>query len=221
MDQNSQKKFFQTAYNLRDERIKKGYGWPLEVDPQLINFMKDIRKSLQSGMALDIGCGQGRHAIYFAEEGFDSYGIDYIESAIEEARQTALDKGIDNVNFEVMDVLKLNFPKDFFNLVLDWSVLDHIKPEDWSIYLSNILKVLKTGGYLILSEFSANDERVKDKEENFYEDDNHYDHYFKMSEIEDLFGEYFEIIKTNETVIETEPKHLMLNVLLRKNKGHL
>jgi cyclopropane fatty-acyl-phospholipid synthase-like methyltransferase len=218
MSYEKQKRFFQEAYQHGDKRIEKGYGWPLEVDPQLVSFMKEIEELLKSGTALDIGCGQGRHAIYFAENGFYSIGIDYIESVIKEAKQTASDKGIDNVDFEVMDVLKLNFPRDFFDLVLDWSVLDHVKPADWNTYLSNIFKVLKSGGFLILTEFGANDERVKDKQENFCEDENHYDHYFRMDEIEELFGEYFEIIKTNETVIETEPKpHLMRNILLRKN----
>jgi ubiquinone/menaquinone biosynthesis C-methylase UbiE len=46
-----------------------------------------------------------------------------------------------------MNVFKLDFPTDFFDIVLNWSVLDHIKPGDWNIYLFNILRVLKSGGY--------------------------------------------------------------------------
>jgi len=118
MDFNSQKKFFQTAYDLKEKRLEKGYGWPLEVDPQLKEFLKEIKKTLSYGSALDLGCGQGRHAIYFAENGFYSYGIDYIESVVEEARQKAKQKGVKNVTFSAMDVLSLDFPYDFFDIVL-------------------------------------------------------------------------------------------------------
>lgn len=216
-NKNQKELFFQKAYDLGEKRIEGGYGWPLEVDPQLIEFLKEIQESLSTGRTLDLGCGQGRHAIYFAENGFDSYGIDYIESVIEEAKQKASEKGV-SVNFQAMDVLELNFPANFFDAVLDLSVLDHIKPEDWDTYLFNISKVLKRGGYLILTEFSVNDKRVVEKQggKNFFENDIHYDHYFKMDEIEKLFGKKFEIIRTTETIIEAEPPHLMLNVLLKK-----
>lgn len=207
--------FFQKAYGLKGKRIEAGYGWPLEVDLQLIEFLKEIQKTLNTGKTLDLGCGEGRHAIYFAEKGFDSYGIDYIEIAIEEAKQKALEKGV-SVNFQAMNVLMLEFRDNFFDVVLDWSVLDHIKPKDWDTYVSDISRILKSGGYLILTEFGANDEWVTDKRKNFFESKSHYDHYFRMDEIEKLFGKDFKIIRTTETSIDTKPKHLMLNVLLKK-----
>ena len=217
MDNKSQKEeFFKKAYDLGDKRIKEGYGWPLEVDPQFKDFVKEIKKTLKSGNALDLGCGQGRHAIYLAQNGFYAYGVDYIERALEEAKQSAIDQGVENAEFEVMDVLKLDFPNDFFDVVLDWSVIDHIKPYYWPMYTTGISRVLKSGGYLILSEFSANDKRVKGKDKNFQEEEDHYNHYFRMDEIESLFGGEFDIVKTTETDLETEPKFVMLNVLLRK-----
>ena len=219
MDNKSQKNnFFEKAYAHGDKRIEQGYGWPLEVDPQVVEFLKEIKKTLGTGTALDLGCGEGRHTIHFAQNGFYAFGIDYIERALEEARQNAARQGIKNIRFVEMDVLKLYFPDSYFDIVLDWSVLDHIKPKDWSTYLFNIYSVLKSGGYLILTEFSANDERVKNKYNgnNFFEDDDHYNHHFKMDEIEKLFGKDFEIIESNETILEAEPRYLMLNVLLKK-----
>lgn len=216
MDFKNQKKFFQEAYDLGEDRLEQGYGWPLEVDPQVVEFLKEIKKTLGTGTALDLGCGQGRHAIYFAQNGFYSYGIDYIERAIQEARQSASEQKIENVCFKTMDIFKLNFPTNFFDIILDWSVLDHLKPKDWHTYLFNISNVLKSGGYLILTEFSINDERVKNKDKNFFEADNHYDHYFSLQEIEELFGKSFKIINSNETLLEAKPKHLMINILLKK-----
>ena len=217
MDTKSQKEFFKKAYDLGDKRIEEGYGWPMEVDSQFKDFVKEIKKTLSSGRTLDVGCGQGRHAIYLAQNGFCAYGVDYIERAIKEAKQNAKEQGIENIEFEEMDVLKLNFPDSFFDIVVDWSVIDHIKPKDWFVYTSGISRVLRSGGYLILSEFSSNDKRVEDKfEKNFFEDETHYNHYFRMDEIESLFGGEFDILNTTETELDSNPKFVMLNILLKK-----
>jgi len=33
-----QKEFFKKAYALGNDRVPKGYGWPLEIDPQVQVF---------------------------------------------------------------------------------------------------------------------------------------------------------------------------------------
>jgi len=40
-----------------------------------------------------------------------------------------------------------------FDLVLDWSVLDHIRKKYIKKYMANILSVIKKDGYAIFSEF--------------------------------------------------------------------
>lgn len=200
-----------------EKRVPAGYGWPLKVDPQLKKFLKVIQKSLQSGKALDLGCGQGRHTIFFAQNGFEAYGIDYLERPIKEARELAKKKKLTDAHFKKMDILQLNFPKHSFDIMLDWSLLDHILPKDWDTHLKNILNVLKIGGFLILTEFSANDDRIKDKTKNFSIDRNSYDHYFRADEIRSLFSKNFTILAMNETLLKTPPPHLMINVLMRRN----
>ena len=177
MDYRKQEIFFKKAYDLGEKRIVAGYGWPVEVDPQVVKFFNYIKKNLPKGKMLDLGCGQGRHALFFAEQRFESWGIDYINRALEEAKEQAKARRLKNAHFQTMDLLKLNFSKNTFDVVLDWSVLDHIYPTEWKSYLSNVLKVLKMDGYLMLVEFSAKDSRIKDKSKNFAWDKNSYDHY--------------------------------------------
>ena len=181
MDYAQQKHWFDEAYSLGEKRLKNGYGWPNKVDDTVQEFLEIIQESIKVNNVLDLGCGQGRHTLFYAKKGFQAYGIDYIKRAIDEAKASDTKKA----HFKVMDILNLDFPESFFDIVLDWSVLDHIKPKDWDKYLKNILKVLKIGGFLILVEFSANDKRVKGK--NYFESD-HYDHYFTEKEIKNLFG---------------------------------
>src|SRR5262245_24200999 len=99
MDYRNQKRFFEKAFSLGDKRIEAGYGWANEVDDQVIKFLKLIKKHVPTGTSLDIGCGQGRHALFFAEQGFNSYGIDYIPRALKEARQEAKQRNLKNTHF--------------------------------------------------------------------------------------------------------------------------
>lgn len=210
-----QEKFFKKAYDLGDQRVSAGYGWPLEVDSQQLKFLSIIKQNLRSGKALDIGCGQGRHTFMFAENGFEAYGIDFLERPIAEAIDRAKTEKNPGVHFSVMDALNLDFLDNYFDVVLDWSVLDHIYPKDWSTYVRNIDRVLKKDGYLILSEFSSKDTRITDQAKN-YSDESNYDHFFRDDEIKDLFQDKFDIIQIDHNELNTTSHFAMINVLLKK-----
>lgn len=124
-----QQNFFQGAYDLGAQRVPAGYGWPMEVDPQQLEFLDKVKGSLSSGNALDIGCGQGRHTFMFAQNGFEVYGIDFLERPIQEAHEQAKTDDNKNVHFDVMDVLSLGFADNFFDIILLWSALGPIYPK--------------------------------------------------------------------------------------------
>ncbi len=218
MDYSKQKKFFANAYDLGEKRLTSNYGWPIDVDPQIIEFYQDIKNDFAHGKVLDLGCGQGRHALYFAEQGYEAWGVDYVERAINEAAHEAKKRNLHNVHFQVMDLLNLDFPKNTFDVIIDWSVLDHMYPTEWKIYLKNILNVLKVGGYLMLTEFSADDNRIKDKSKNFSFDRGSYDHYFRRDELESIFSKKFDIVQLLNTKLGTPPTpHIMINALLKRS----
>ncbi|NBB77236.1 MAG: methyltransferase domain-containing protein [Bacteroidetes bacterium] len=53
---------------------------------------------------LDLGCGRGRHSITFAKRGYKVTGIDLSEEAIQKARETAQNQGLENVRFVIGDM---------------------------------------------------------------------------------------------------------------------
>ncbi len=55
------------------------------------------------GLALDLGCGEGRNAIWLAEQGCPTTGVDYSSVAIERARRLARQRGV-GVRFLEADV---------------------------------------------------------------------------------------------------------------------
>ena len=226
----SQKDWFREVYNMGIKR----FGWAFAPDPHIVKFIEKIKKNyLNGGRVLDLGCGQGRHSIFCAEIGFESHGIDYVERAIREANENAENKKLKNLNFRVGDILNLNYPADYFDIIIDSSVLDHVKYTFWKKYKENLIKVLKIGGFLILSEFSADDPRIHEKisiykhgkkpypESLYYKSKDHYDHYFHESEIKKMFSDNFNILEmySAETpVIWTPPRRMMLNALLQRIK---
>src|SRR4029077_14249142 len=60
-----------------------------------------------TGRVLDVGCGTGEHALFFASRGHETWGIDFAPVAIEKAKNKAQARNL-SVNFLVGDALKLD-----------------------------------------------------------------------------------------------------------------
>lgn len=67
-------------------------------------FLVDVVEDLDPGTALDLGCGQGRNALWLAERGFTVTGMDLSPVAIEHARGHAAELDLD-ATFEPVDLL--------------------------------------------------------------------------------------------------------------------
>ncbi|MEN2984151.1 MAG: methyltransferase domain-containing protein [Dictyoglomaceae bacterium] len=66
----------------------KGWDWNKVKEEIWDNPSEDIYytlsrwKRLGKTRLLDLGCGKGRHALFFAKEGFEVYALDISESGI-------------------------------------------------------------------------------------------------------------------------------------------
>ncbi len=98
---------------------------------------------------LDAGCGVGSSArrIAGATE-MEVMGIDVDPEQIEAARGQ---NSVPNLHFSVMDATMLEFGDSEFDIVATRMAFHHIR--DWEKALHEMLRVLRTGGYLILSDF--------------------------------------------------------------------
>lgn len=50
---------------------------------------------LPPGRALDLGCGEGRNAIWLAEQGWQVSGVDFSEVGLDKARRLAAERGVE------------------------------------------------------------------------------------------------------------------------------
>jgi SAM-dependent methyltransferase len=122
--------------------------------PEYDNFLyypilKLLSPHLKKGMhVLDLGCNTGNISFYMANKGCQVTGIDLAQNAIEDARQSAIHHGIQNVDFYALDFLKEWQKPEAFDLVFCCHVVEHT-PDDTS-FIRKIAFSVKQGGLLIL-----------------------------------------------------------------------
>jgi SAM-dependent methyltransferase len=106
-----------------------------------------------TGSILDVGCGTGEHALFFARRGHKVLGIDYLEEPIKRAKEKADDRGLP-VGFLVMDALVLLELPEMFDTAIDSGLFHVFSNEDRRRYVEGLARVLKPGGRLFLLCFS-------------------------------------------------------------------
>jgi len=94
---------------------------------------------------LDLGCGNGRHAIYFAREGFETFGIDISPTAVKWASDWSRREGL-SPDFRVGDITNLPYPDAFMDAVVSHGVLDHVPMRIARRAAEEVYRVLKPGG---------------------------------------------------------------------------
>lgn len=101
---------------------------------------------------LEIGCGTGANLWYLAREGFSTYGIDGSEVGIERARVRLTSDGL-NADLRVGDAMRLPYPDDFFDAVIDVECLYSNSLKDSKVILAEIKRSLKPGGVFFSKTF--------------------------------------------------------------------
>jgi SAM-dependent methyltransferase len=71
---------------------------------------------LEPGKALDLACGEGRNAVWLAEQGWHVTGVDFSDVALAKAAELAASRGVD-VEWLVADVLAYEPTPRAFDLV--------------------------------------------------------------------------------------------------------
>ena len=100
----------------------------------------------EDDFCLDLGCGDGYGTKLLASRAKEAVGVDIDGRTIERAVEKY---GSENCKFQKYDGKKLPFPEETFDLVACFHVIEHVK-DDIS-FISEIFRVLKKGGDLILS----------------------------------------------------------------------
>lgn len=94
---------------------------------------------------LDLGCGVGRHALRFAQLGFETYAVDGSEAGLAFTQQVAAASQL-TVTTAQGSMLKLPYADGFFDYVLAFNVIYHGDRSVVSQAIAEIRRVLQPHG---------------------------------------------------------------------------
>jgi len=117
--------------------------------------LADLKKGMD---ILDVGMGRGELVIKCAQAGAYAKGIDYSQAAVKIAKESLkrVDKEVaKRVSFERMDVKKISYPDQSFDVVFIIDVVEHLYPEELKQAFLEIKRVLKPGGRMIIHTSNA------------------------------------------------------------------
>lgn len=124
--------------------------WHREHPPALLE--RAVEQRATPGRALDLGCGEGTHAVYLAQQGYSVVGIDFVTAAVAAAAARAERAGVD-IELREGDVLDYDPPAPF-DIVLDSGCLHHLPRGKVGAYRARLDEWLAPGGDYVLVHFA-------------------------------------------------------------------
>lgn len=107
---------------------------------------------------LDVGCGSGDLAIALARAGLEVLGIDFVDAAIEHARQkvAALPPEVARLlDFQVADALQPSLLQRQFGAVVDSGFFHLFEPDERDRFADELAATLRPGGRYYLLAFAT------------------------------------------------------------------
>lgn len=109
--------------------------------PHPTRLLAEWLPRLRKGLALDVGCGAGRNALYLADHGFEVEAVDISEVGLVRARERAAAAGV-SVQWRQADLERAEFPATRYDLIV---MIRYINRD----LLPRLVKALKPGGCLL------------------------------------------------------------------------
>lgn len=178
----------------------------------VLRFLKFLRKKekvkLQNLNVLDLGSGTGRNANYLAELGNNVTGLEISITALKTASERANQNGV-VVDYRLHDIGSLYPLADqAMDLVLDITSSNSLNTSERGIYLSEVSRVLKTGGHFFVRALCKDgDKNAKALLKNnpgpepdtyIIKDMNLAERVFTRQDFIDLYSKFFKILELNK-----------------------
>lgn len=123
----------------------------------LILKLEELNLKYKNLKVLDLGCGEGKNAIYLAKKGCYVDAFEISEFAISNAKKK-IDKSL-KINIQQCDVLNLNLAPNSYNVIISYGLFHCFESKaQVNILINNCLNSLKREGYLILCAFNSREQ---------------------------------------------------------------
>src|SRR5208282_5525872 len=132
---------WETAHDL--PRFRPRYPHEEVVRWTFRNFDTNATPKLK---VLDHGCGAGRHALFFAVEGFDVYACDISRSGLHYLQNSAQQRGLSLATRQCQGYDLSDYSSDSFDAVLSYGVLYYMTLDEAQRAVQEIHRILRVGG---------------------------------------------------------------------------
>lgn len=160
--------------------LESSYGPPAKI-------VEMIPEVLSSGKVLDLGAGDGRHALFLAQKGFTVKAVDLSEAGLEKLRKLAARQGT-AIEIEAADLSQWSITGEH-DAIVATVVFQHLPTEQALRLLGEMKERTKDGGINAITLFTKTGDRaLLDQEEDpgaFYPDDGWLKEFYKDWEIID------------------------------------
>jgi len=213
--QKENKQFFETAYRTGTDI------WSHAPIPEKARLLSE--KLNKDALILDLGSGRGRLPFELVKLGFRLIGVDYVSDIVKNNNKEVSGQALnDRLRFVEADVLELPFTDSGFDAVVDVGLLQHLDLKDFSNYVNEVSRMIKSGGYFYLFVLSRETSHFftwhpKESDTGTFSQYGLSYHFFTKDELQKLFEKNFtlESEKIVQVLNGVNPA-TYIEVLLRK-----
>jgi SAM-dependent methyltransferase len=174
-----------------------------------LRFLKYLKKEekfrVEDRNILDLGCGTGRNSNYLAEKGNSVIGIEISRTALDIAKARAKEMGVE-VDYRLGDIgIEYAIDDNSIDVILDVTSSNSLDENGREIYLKEMNRVLKTGGYIFVRALCKDgnknvkallsDHPGREKDTYVLAEIGLVERVFSKEDIISLYSKYFKILK--------------------------
>ena len=116
-------------------------------------FFAEQLEHLKPGKLILPADGEGRNAVYAAQNGWDVTAVDYSESGKDKALKLAQDQNVE-IQYDLSDLAEYDFGKEIYDAAAFTYV--HLPRSIIKEVYANVIKSLKSGAKVIVEVYSVN-----------------------------------------------------------------
>lgn len=191
-------------------------------ETKLARYAQELLKNYSVENMLEIGCGQGRDSIFFAQLGYKIKSFDISHNAIEFVSELKKKHELKNLEAKSHDArIPYDYPDEHFDFIYSNLALQFFDVIELRTIFRNVSKVIKKD-----APFFFSSKKIGDKYHNTGTKINDYAYSFKgviryfydEQTWSDILSEYFDVIKIDfdEHVNLDETKSVWWKILVKK-----
>ncbi|VVB68121.1 Ubiquinone biosynthesis O-methyltransferase [Candidatus Norongarragalina meridionalis] len=148
---------------------------------------------------LELGVGNGKNLSALFGKGWHLYAVDFSPEAVRQSYEMCRKRG-EHCFVSMQDVRRLLFADSFFDAVICFHVIGHLRKEERAKAVSEIRRVLKKNGLLFLRVFGEGDFRKGKgvKRSDCFVRKGIPTHYFSEKEVTSLFKDWKRVSLSSE-----------------------